>query len=380
MSSHCHVCSLRNTHPGVKVYEDGECNLCKLEVPEGLTDNCSYSQENYDEFLQSKPKLSVKYDCLFMYSGGKDSTYMLDRFVNEEKRRVLAYTFNVPFYSDSTAENIQIIRSKIKTDYKIDQDDAKIIKLMRHLFNHHQPNGKGKYLDEKLPCMSCRDFFVLRALVFAYRQGIPYIVFCADPQQIITIETNIKKIIKSFYARAGRELTAELFGEDLEDLLFADDETLPKIIFPFIGIRHSYDPEKIVAEIKQKGLYISSPLETHCTLFPLLNFYSFKHYNCSFYKLNMSSRAREIARNPQNKRSTFGITFNDGNNMLETEERFKQLVFELASGVNTNQDQDKRLLAVFSDMGFDNNVATYLTEQFLSMRHISDKLGIKLIQ
>ncbi|CAM5515500.1 Bifunctional polymyxin resistance protein ArnA [Streptomyces alboniger] len=55
----------------------------------------------------ARPARRVDY---FMYSGGKDSTYMLDKFVNEYGKRTLAYTFDVPFESTHAAQNIKLAR------------------------------------------------------------------------------------------------------------------------------------------------------------------------------------------------------------------------------------------------------------------------------
>ena len=190
---HCKICFLKQSHPGIRIGEDEICNLCKLEVPEELMENLKFAKKNYEIFRQSTLKECAKYECLFMYSGGKDSTYMLDKFVNKEKRTVLAYTFRIPFESEHAVENIQKVRSKIGAEYFVDSDDENIKKLMRYVFNEIKPKKPGRYLDEKLPCMLCRSFFVLRAINYAYKNKIPFIIFCADPQQIITTQSDIKK-------------------------------------------------------------------------------------------------------------------------------------------------------------------------------------------
>ena len=160
--THCHRCLLTARHPGIEIGPDGVCNLCALRLPEQIVDNFTFTQQNYERFRASSPKADAPYDCLFLYSGGKDSTYMLDRFVNGEGRRVLAYTFNVPFESKFVEENIERAKAAIDIDYVIDSDDDGIRKMMRHVFNGITPDRPGAYLDEKKPCMMCRTFFVIR--------------------------------------------------------------------------------------------------------------------------------------------------------------------------------------------------------------------------
>ena len=263
------TCSLDEGHPGIFIDDQGVCNLCRLDVESGLSDNLKYTQESYERFRRSPPNPHGPYDCLLLYSGGKDSTYMLDRFVNEEGRRVLAYTFDVPFESKRAAENVELAKARIPATFMLDKDDANINRVMQAIFNRPAPKRPGKFLDEKLPCASAErsSFF---APSHAYKNKIPYVILCADPQQILTMESNVREVVKGFYRLLGVELAGELFQEELEQLLFAEEDELPRIVFPFIRIRHQYDPERIVAELKAKGLYRSSPIETHCKLFPLL--------------------------------------------------------------------------------------------------------------
>ena len=313
-----------------------------------------------------------------MYSGGKDSTYLLDRFVNADGRRVLAYTFDVPFESVHAADNIRLARERIPATFIVDSDDAGIKTLMRTVFDRTPPARPGRYLDEKLPCASCRTFFVLRAIRHAYRERIPYIILGADPQQILTMESNVREIVKGFHREFGVELARELFDGDLEELLFAEDRDLPKIVFPFIGMRHQYDPARIVAELRAKGLYESSPLETHCTLFPLLNYYSFTRWDCMFYKLNAASHLRAVHHNAEHDRSTFGIAFPRTANLPEIEQRLKAITLQIAAGEGDADTHTEALVALFEELAAPAEAARFVARSFLDMRAVADDLGIRI--
>src|SRR5262249_1432378 len=160
----------------------------RLDDAAALVESFRYTNEVYQEFQASKARPDAPYECLFMYSGGKDSTYMLDLLVNGQGRRVLSYTFNVPFESAHAAGNIERVGAKIPAAYLIDRDDDKIKRMMRHAFSRPVRRSEARFLDEKFPCISCRTFFVIRAIIHAYRHRIPYVVTCADPQQILTME------------------------------------------------------------------------------------------------------------------------------------------------------------------------------------------------
>lgn len=377
--TNCRICSLSGEHPGISVDTEGLCNLCRLDIAGDLLVNFRYTSAVFDEFQRAPQDPDSRYDCLFMYSGGKDSTYMLDKFVNEYGKRVLAYTFDVPFESAHAADNIRLARERIAADFVLDADDENIKKVMREVFNAPAPPRPGTYLDEKLPCASCRTFFVLRAVLHAHRNNIRYIAMCADPQQILTMESNVREIVRGFYQRFGDRLTDEVFRGELEELLFAEDDELPRIVFPFIAMRHTYDPDRIVAELKAKGLYESSPLETHCTLFPLLNYYAFKHWNCMFYKLNAASHLRAVRRNgAAGGRSTFSIKFPQVMNIAEIEERLHKVTLQIAAGEGDRAEQLREVTGIFRDLDADEDAARFVAESFVDMPKVAADVGIRL--
>ncbi len=378
MRAHCRVCSLGDDHPGIAIDSQQVCNLCRMDLAAEMLANFRYTNEVFQAFQEARPNPDGPFDCLFMYSGGKDSTYLLDKFVNEQGKRVAAFTFDVPFESSHAADNIRLAKQRIPATYVADKDDENIREMMREVFNKPPPAKPGRYLDEKLPCVSCRTFFVIRAILYAFRRHIPYIVICADPQQILTMESNVVEVVRGFYRTFGQRAVASWFGGELQQILFADEKQLPKIVFPFIAMRHDYDPDRIVSELKEKGLYTSSPLETHCTLFPLLNYYSFKHWNCMFYKLNASSRARADRNGTGAGRSTFSIKFPDALNILDVERRMKEVTLAIAAGEGDHRTQRESLAAVFRDLGADDEAARFVADGFLNMPAVAADLGIRL--
>jgi hypothetical protein len=375
---HCTVCFLTSEHPGITLGGDGVCNLCKLQVDDELLANVKSAVDRYEDFRSRPPAPSGRYDCLLMFSGGKDSTYLLDKFVNDDHKRVLVYTFDVPFESRHAAENIRLVQSKIAATFVIDKDDQNIKTVMRTVFNGPPPERPGKYLDEKLPCHSCRTFFVIRAILYAFKQEIPYIIFCADPQQIMTIQSGVRDVVKSFYRSFGRELAGEPFMSEVEELLFADEQRLPTIVFPFVAMRREYDPDVIVSELKSKGLYTSSPLETHCTLFPLLNYYSLKYWGCMFYKLNASSYLRAVNRHERAARTTYSLKFPRAADILKIERDLKTMLFEIAAGNGDRQAQEDELTALFMQLESTEETARFVARSCLAMRAVAADTGIDL--
>jgi len=374
----CRVCFLQDRHPGVTLDADQVCNVCRLEVAAEFVRNITRAREAYREFERSALRRRAdRYDCLLMYSGGKDSTYMLDKLVNVHGMRVLAYTFSPPFESIHTAENIRLAQARIRATFVIDRDDS-INKVMRAVFNRPKPVGPGNYLDEKLPCVSCRTFFLLRAVLCARRHSIEHVLLCADPQQMLTMDADVRSVVKSFYRGFGRDLVTELFGEELEQILFADNVDLPRIVFPFVVEQDGYDPERIVSELKAKDLYRSSSFETHCTLLPLLNYYSFRNWDCMFYKLNASSHVRALSRNRDYDRSTYSLEFPRTMDVLDIEERLRTATLAIAAGTGDPDAHEEMLVDLFTRLSATEEAARYVARSFLDMRRVAAELGISL--
>jgi hypothetical protein len=173
-------------------------------------------------------------------------------------------------------------------------------------------------------------------------------------------------------------MTDELFRGELEEVLFAEDEDLPKIVFPFIAMRYDYDPDAMVRELKEKGLYQSSPLETHCTLYPLLNYYSFKNWGCMFYKLNASSYLRAVKKNKNYDRSTYSIKFPRAANLPDIEQRLQDIIFDIAQGDADPRAHEPALVEIFRELHGDENAAHFVARSFLDMRTTATRMGIKL--
>jgi hypothetical protein len=149
-------------------------------------------------------------------------------------------------------------------------------------------------------------------------------------------------------------------------------------VFPFVAMRGEYDPDRMIAELKAKGLYESSPLETHCTLFPLLNHYAFRHWDCMFYKLNASSDLRAAHKNKELARTSYSLKFPRATNLLDIERRFKETLFEIAAGEGDAAHQEEALVSVFRDLETGEDAARFAARSCMSMREVAADLGIEL--
>ena len=107
-----------------------------------------------------------------------------------------------------------------------------------------------------------------------------------------------------------------------------------------------------IEELKQKGYYESSPIETHCNLFPLLNYYSFKHWDCMLYKHESASDVRKIAFSYDDKK--VDIQKEQAKDLISIEQELKGIITELVSGKGLPEEQNEKLCTYLNDCRFQN--------------------------
>ncbi len=117
---YCTNCGLPSSYPEVSFNEAGVCNLC--------TDFDTYREEVFQYFksmadlqeivARAKAESSGEYDCMMLYSGGKDSTYVLSQLV-EMDLKILAFSLDNGYISEEALENVRRITSHLGVDLVI---------------------------------------------------------------------------------------------------------------------------------------------------------------------------------------------------------------------------------------------------------------------
>ena len=129
----CTKCILDTNIPGIRFNKDGVCNFCQEYFRKKKTDYTKDYPTLEKEFLRlvKSGTKNSKYDCLVLYSGGKDSTNMLYNLTDKLNLRVLAYTLDNWFFSPETYENIKKVVSKLGVDHMFYKPDWE---LASHVF------------------------------------------------------------------------------------------------------------------------------------------------------------------------------------------------------------------------------------------------------
>ncbi len=169
----CTRCGIKSTYPKVTI-ENGVCNKCRLfdRKKDIIKSYFSSPEVLFDKLTANKSEDG--YDCILLYSGGKDSTYVLYQLV-QMNLKVLAYTFDNGYISEEALNNIKNTTSKLGVDNVIETYDK-----MDQIF-------KSGILRERAVCNSC--FKVLRILStrLAYKKGIKYIITGFSRGQIMDL-------------------------------------------------------------------------------------------------------------------------------------------------------------------------------------------------
>jgi amino acid adenylation domain-containing protein len=111
---HCVRCGLPSNYPKAVFDQQGVCSLCRSY--ESIRDHAQAYFKTEDDlraiFEESARRHDSQYDCMMLYSGGKDSSYALCRLV-EMGLRVYAFTLDNGFISDDAKENITKVTEQL---------------------------------------------------------------------------------------------------------------------------------------------------------------------------------------------------------------------------------------------------------------------------
>jgi amino acid adenylation domain-containing protein len=110
----CTRCLLPVNYPGIRFDNRGVCNKClEYEKYKDKVNRYFETRENFKQLVEKVNKTKKgEYDCLLLFSGGKDSSYVLYQLIGMGLK-VLTFTFDNGFISDITFANIEGITSKL---------------------------------------------------------------------------------------------------------------------------------------------------------------------------------------------------------------------------------------------------------------------------
>jgi len=295
----CTQCILPATFPGLTFNEQGVCNHCQRY--RGHTSVEAQKKKYEQEFLNllETERRRENYDVLMAYSGGKDSTYTLDLFVNRYKLRVLALTFDNTFISKQSFTNMTKVCDALGADHYIIRPARTFIRSIFRTAAKKELYSPKTLERASTICTSCIGLVKAVILRTAMEKHIPFIGFGWSPGQAPVqavmrtnaslMQTTQKAILKPLQKIVGNAVSPYFVTEEQ----FAKPENFPWNIHPLAFL--DYDEKKIIARNNEIGWERPSdtdPNSTNCLLNAYANYVHRTKYNFHPYVWEIANMVR----------------------------------------------------------------------------------------
>ncbi len=301
----CNKCILPETFPGIRFDEQGVCNFCQ-KGSRGR-EEAKENKEIYErKFLELVDKLrrdggAAKYDVLMAFSGGKDSTYTMALLKNKYKLRILAFSFDNGFISETARRNIGIVTDRLCIDHIMFKANWDMMRaIFRYTADHEMYSPKTLERASTI-CTSCIGFVKSLCLKIALEQQIPMIGFGWSPGQA-PLKSSIMKNNPSLIKMTQSAILVPLkfvVGEGVEAYFLSDRHyTLPGI-FPYNVHPMAweyYNEEMILTEIRKLGWELPGDTDTNssnCLLNAFANEIHIKRYGFHPYVWEIANMVRQ---------------------------------------------------------------------------------------
>ena len=307
----CRKCILPDGFLGVELNLDGVCNFCA----DLNHKNINWSRKIIDEkrranalsdwdFIITDMKKNhekAKYDCVLGYSGGKDSTALLDHLVNNLGLTPLAVTSDTGFMTTIAKDNMKDTLDLIQVDHILIEDAVSTFtKLYKfHFLNHFSTETfLARYI-----CDYCSDLIHSIVVKEAMKYKVPYVMFGYSPDQIFRYfyEMPQEEVI---YHWKPKILDKEPFDERDRRWYLTEKEIktekIPRVLLPYHVI--PYREEDIINLVESRN-YIkkghADPLLTNCNVVHAATFYDFNRYGGILYAFQYAELVRQ---NPESRK------------------------------------------------------------------------------
>lgn len=181
MSVKCTRCVLSSNVPRVTVAADGVCNVCREYDDSKVVYDAYFGTEADLRRLVAKAtaRQPSDFDCLLLYSGGKDSTYVLYKLI-DLGYRVLTLTFDNGYIPAACFRNIEQVCRELGVDNVI----ARVAKeKMDQVFVE-------SLREQSTVCSGCFRALTARSTELAIQRDIPVVVTGLSRGQIFATKVH----------------------------------------------------------------------------------------------------------------------------------------------------------------------------------------------
>ena len=296
----CRQCILPSTFPGISFNENGVCNHCQRYKGEDAT---SALQEKYEKkFLKllEERKTKSSYDVIVAYSGGKDSTYTLDVFVNRYKLRALALTFDNSFISPKALDNIGKVCDSLGVDSLVIKPARQVVREIFRTAATQELYSVKTLERASTICTSCIGMVKGIVLRTAIEKQIPFVGFGWSPGQA-PVQSSVMRTNPALMKGTQKAILnplREIAGDAVLPYFVTEEQFAEKELFPWnihpLAFLH-YDEQDITERISQFGWQRpddTDPNSSNCTLNAFANQVHRRRYDFHPYVWEIANMVR----------------------------------------------------------------------------------------
>jgi len=296
----CQRCILPLTFPGLSLDEEGICTYCReAGSPEEMSrDREAAITSLWDVISNSRGR--AESDCIVAFSGGKDSTFVLQWLVNVAQLRCIAVTVDNGFISPQALENGHAVTDALGVDWILYRPAPT---FMRKLYRESAVNpgihAPSAALRASATCQSCIHLINTYVVRLALERGTPLVAGGYLSGQVPRGTSSLR--IDHTRAGAAREATSERYhgvlGADAGRYLAVParpGSSHVTVLNPLLAIRVTED--EILASIAPLGWKRASDTgrqSTNCRLNDLGIFLHQRYHGFNPYLLEMAAQVRE---------------------------------------------------------------------------------------
>ena len=275
LSQRCNRCSL--SAKASPLNASGLCTYCTSGQVELVSKERQKEMEIQFELLLSKSIGKRQYDILVLFSGGKDSSFLIHKLKSDYPQlRLLALTIDNSFMSPVALENISFFIKKLNVDHVIYKPKSRLYEnAFRYALLHLDGEGTSErvdFLDGELLLDAARHI--------AAQRSIPTIICGYSYEQVsrflgpgVWHTDRSFEILKRITAGAYNisDLSTEKDQSYWWDGTSYKEEHIANVVFPLVvwNLSEEYIKNQVV-QLQLVDKKRSSPLVTNNQLIPLL--------------------------------------------------------------------------------------------------------------
>lgn len=299
----CTNCVLHTGVPNITIDENGSCSICsnykKFQPHESKMRK--YLLQEMENLFDSVKKKKTLYHAIVLFSGGKDSTFLLKMAREKYGLKTLAVSIIHPLVNDTAKKNMEDVARKLNVELlKIYPDEEVYKKCVRLGILKGPEYGLGEFFG----CDICSFFHFWIPIRLAMRMDIPIILEGSDLSQTGEITYYQPGKVKS-EAQKGKkpfgrihDLVMDALGDEYKGTIYDYDEeevvqgTYPTIVSPLSFI--DYDYRKDFSEIEAIGLQSKAfrSIFTNCSATPFFSYFSLHRFDCVSYIRHYATEVR----------------------------------------------------------------------------------------